>query len=301
MLVALGFVLCALVVLLFGRVIWNVAVKLGTSRSAKQIPVAMMELQADRDRLRVEHAMMARKLELRVQDIKLRMTEQMAEVSRNRNRIQTLVQDLASKSETLTTRETEIQKLSAEIAAYKADLANLTETIKHLTSTNATTQDENRRLISKLAEAQSALKMNDFVQSKWAQQMNTGTSPTPVMASQPMERTSEDRIKQRIHELTNVSAEISNPTNPIFESHPAPQILAAQPVTLEQKLVEAEREANAMTEELRSLDKMLQGATTSDKPVAAEAAPQEEPKQGPVANVISLAQRIKALQFDVKE
>ena len=300
MLVALGFVLCALVVLLFGRTIWNIAVRLGASRNAKEIPVAMLELQADRDRLRVEHAMMARKLELRVQDIKMRMTEQMAEVSRSRNRVQTLVQDIAAKNEIIATRDQEITGLTAEITTYKADLVSCTESIKHLTAANNTLQEDNRKLTSKLAEVQSALKLAESAESKWAQQLATGTSPNPVSTTSFKETTTEDRIKQRIDELTNLSVEMTGKTEP--QTTPTPALeLAPVHATLNQKLADAEREANAMTEELRSLDKVLQTAPESAPAPVSEKPVVVDENLGDVANVISLAQRIKALQFGSKE
>lgn len=301
MLVALGFVLCALVVLLSGRAFWNLAVRLGASRNAKQIPMAMLELQADRDRLRVEHAMMARKLELRLQDIKLRMTEQMAEVSRSRNRVQNLVQDIASKTESLGARDKEMERLNAQLATYQADLVSCTETIKHLTATNLTLEEDNRKLTGKLADAHSTLKLINPADSKWVEQLGTGTSPLAVVSDQPREKTAEDRIKQRIHELTNLSVEMSTRTEQPSKSVPAAQDLTIPQVSLDEKLAEAEREANAMTEELRSLDKMLQAVTPAPNETAVKVTTDEQEKSGPVANVISLAQRIKALQFGVKE
>jgi hypothetical protein len=81
---------------------------------------------------------------------------------------------------------------------------------------------------------------------------------------------------------------------------PAPQ-LAPTHSSLDQKLADAEREANAMTEELRSLDKMLQTAAEPAPAPGAEKPVTEEENRGAVANVISLAQRIKALQFGNKE
>ena len=315
MLVALGFVLCALLVLLSGRAIWNFAVRLGANRNGKQIPVAMLELQADRDRLRVEHAMMARKLDLRLQDIKLRMTEQMAEVSRSRNRVQNLVLDIANKTDNLAARDQEIERLNAQIAAYQADLVSCTETIKHLTTTNLSLEEDNRRLTTKLSDAHSTLKLINPADSKWAQQLGTGTSNLTLVSGQTKEKTTEDRIKQRIHELTNLSVEMSNRAEQPSQALPAVQDMATPQVSLDEKLADAEREANAMTEELRSLDKMLQAVTPATDNVF-KVKPNEEQKEpappspepiansgrsGPVANVISLAQRIKALQFGVKE
>lgn len=299
MLIALGFVLCALVVLIFGRAFWNLAVRLGASRNAKQIPVAMLELQADRDRLRVEHAMMARKLELRLQDIKMRMTEQMAEVSRSRNRVQTLVQDLAAKTENLAARDKQLTTLNTEIAAYKADIVSCTETIKHLTATNASLEEETRKLTGRLEQAESTLKLIDPANNKSLQQLSTGTDKIAI-PSQLRDNTPEDRIKQRIHELTNLSMEMHNKTETPSPALDAPAQIETAHNTIDQKLADAEREANAMTEELRALDKLLQVST--DLPAAIVDEPRVEPaKASPMANVISLAQRIKALQFGSKE
>jgi chromosome segregation ATPase len=309
MLVALGFALCALLVLLLGRAIWNLAVRLGARKNARQIPVAMLELQADRDRLRVEHAMMARKLELRLQDIKMRMTEQMAEVSRSRNRVQTLVQDLTAKTEGLAAREKDIEALKAEIATYKADLTSCTETIKHLTATTVTLQEDNRKLTSKLAEAQAAVKALTPAEDKLVEQLATGTSSSSAIANPFKESTSEDRIKQRINQLTNLSSEMTNKTEAPVQPVAAPDASIMPAITLDQKLADAEREANAMSEELKSLDKMLQTVTqkteesmkADDTEAPASTSEAEQAKPSTVANVISLAQRIKALQFGVKE
>ena len=87
MLVTLGFAVAALIALFLGRMIWSYALGLGKRRMQRSAPASMAELQADRDRLRAEYAMLARKLELRLDDLKTRLAEQTAEVSRNRNRI----------------------------------------------------------------------------------------------------------------------------------------------------------------------------------------------------------------------
>ena len=117
MLVALGFALALLMVLLFGRGFWAIATNFGARRKAKNIPIQMLELQADRDRLHAEHAIMARQLELRLEDIKARMTEQMAEVSRSRNRMQTLIEQLETSEATVANRDREIAGLMAQVEA----------------------------------------------------------------------------------------------------------------------------------------------------------------------------------------
>ena len=63
MFVVLGAALTLVAVLLFGRMAWNISQKLGAKRYERALPANILELQAERDRLRAEQAMMARKLE----------------------------------------------------------------------------------------------------------------------------------------------------------------------------------------------------------------------------------------------
>ena len=78
MLVALGFVGALLVGLLVVRGLWTYAVSLGKRRVERRAPSAIAELRADRDRLKAEYAMQGRRLQLRLDDLKTRMAEQMA-------------------------------------------------------------------------------------------------------------------------------------------------------------------------------------------------------------------------------
>ena len=97
MLLILGFASAAFLGLIAGRIAWKLAFRLGARQTQRNMPSSMIELQTDRDRLRAEHAMMAKKLELRLGDIKMRMAEQTAEVSRHRNRFEVLKQDVAKR------------------------------------------------------------------------------------------------------------------------------------------------------------------------------------------------------------
>jgi chromosome segregation ATPase len=301
MFIALGFALALVLVLLFGHTFWNIAMRLGARRQSKQIPTQMLELQADRDRLRADHAMMSRKLELRLDDIKTRMTEQMAEVSRHRNRVQSMIQDLEKRDDTIKHRDREVAALNAQLEVHKADLASCYDAIEKLT-VEATNRDgqlakqaaviaqfstnlrEKSALVANLSnELQSALKV--------VPQTDTGADPT------------ENRLMQRVAELTSISSQIATEreNNP-FTSGPAAQFNMAPTngeansrlASLNQQLADTERESVAMAAQLKALDVMMK----TDAPHVA----QEQPKKsGAMANVISLAQRIRALQKSVND
>ena len=116
MLLILGFSVAAFLGLIGGRIAWKLAFRLGARHTQRNMPSTMIELQTDRDRMRAEHAMMAKKLELRLSDIRMRMAEQTAEVSRHRNRFEILKQDLAKRDEELLERNAEIVTLRDEVS-----------------------------------------------------------------------------------------------------------------------------------------------------------------------------------------
>ncbi|NNF78460.1 MAG: hypothetical protein HKN05_10570, partial [Rhizobiales bacterium] len=132
MLFALGFILAALIAMFLGRGLWNYGVKIGQRRMQKLSPLSITEVQADRDRLRAEYAVMTRKLELRLDDLKDRMAEQMAEVSRNKTRIEDLHAEIDERDQLLAERESESANLKAKFEPLETELAARTASIQQL-------------------------------------------------------------------------------------------------------------------------------------------------------------------------
>ena len=297
MLVALGFVLALLLALLFGRGMWNVAIALGARRNAKNIPVQMLELQADRDRLRAEHAMMARKLELRLEDIKARMNEQMAEVSRSRNRVQSLIQQLETSEATLTIRDREVAALNSQVEAHKADLEAGASTLSQLTASNIGKDLEITKLTQSVSQLTLNLREKNGMVGRLNEELQSSlrlNSMPPVIAQDPDK--GELRIKRRIAELSSISAQMIDHQDGNVQNLNTPLMNMTQEVALNHqamlsdKVADAEREAEAMTLELEALDSMLDRKPPPIYPAPTPIKPSAK------ANIISLTQRIKALQ-----
>jgi cell division septum initiation protein DivIVA len=297
MLVALGFVLALLLALLFGRGMWNVAIALGARRNAKNVPVQMLELQADRDRLRAEHAMMARKLELRLEDIKARMTEQMAEVSRSRNRVQSLIEQLETSEGTLTIRDREVAALTSQIEAHKADLEASATTLSQLTAGNIGKDLEITKLTQSVSQLTLNLREKNGIVGRLNEELQTSLRVNAM--PQALSRDSgngEDRMKRRIAELTSISAEMGDHQDGNVQKLNTPLMNITQneipnrQISLNDKATDAEREAEAMTQEIKALDTMLDRKPPPIYPAPTPIKPKAK------ANIISLAQRIKALQ-----
>jgi chromosome segregation ATPase len=305
MLIALGFTLALILVLLFGHVTWNMAMRLGARRQAKQIPTAMLELQADRDRLRADHAMMSRKLELRLEDIKIRMTEQMAEVSRHRNRLQSMMQDIERRDEMIRIRDREVAALNAQLEVHKADLSACYDTIEKLTAESTHKDTQIGKQAAVIGQISISLREKSSLVGNLGQELQSALRVnTDAMA--PKSEGSEDRIHQRIAELTSISSQMSSqrdenpfladPTSQLGDhsNHQSPMASIARHESLHQQLADTEREAVAMAEQLKALDAII-------NPQKQIAEPQNQKKSGAMANVISLAQRIRALQRNAND
>jgi hypothetical protein len=98
MLIGLGFVLALLLVMAFGRGVWSLSNNFAKRQRSRDLPAAMLSLEADRDRLRAENAAMASKLEVVSENAKAAIASQTAEVARHRNRVVGLTEDINEKS-----------------------------------------------------------------------------------------------------------------------------------------------------------------------------------------------------------
>ena len=293
MLLILGFASAAFIGLIAGRIAWKLAFRLGARHTQRNMPSTMIELQTDRDRMRAEHAMMAKKLELRLGDIKMRMAEQTAEVSRHRNRFETLKQDVAKRDALLLERNAEIVTLRDKVSYLEAGLE---EKDKEIEALNEALPDEDTDEESVTPEA---------------------AAPVPT----------QDRLKIRIKELVSLSKQISKQKKdtPLELAQPVAMTeteivvkpadsntleFVAQSEVLEEKIIETERAAADLQDELKRLDQAWSETPpeVAPEPVVetkAEAetetpAPVEDEKpKSAITNVISLAQRIRLLHKDV--
>ncbi len=123
LLVVLGFSLATLIALFVGRLLWSMAIRIGSRRMQRQIPSTTGELHTERDRLRAEYALLSQKLGARLESSRMKMAEQMAEVTRTRNRIETLVAEINEKDAAQAARVQELLGLRARIAEQETAAA----------------------------------------------------------------------------------------------------------------------------------------------------------------------------------
>jgi septation ring formation regulator EzrA len=261
LLVVLGFALASLLALFVGRFFWSIAIRLGGRRMQKQVPSTVKDLQADRDRLRADYALVSQKLGSHLEAVKTRMAEQMAEVSRSRNRIQSLTEDVNVRDAEITLLKQKISELEADTAAKAGEISRLQAELNERSQTLT-------RLEGDLATAAMVAGPEEAI----AALGNAG-------------------IENRIQKLSALSDEIA-----ASRAAPGDATVPSLPADLDAKLAAAAAETAELQRELAKLDaawsEKLKGLDTS--PGKANA-----PDDPAVANVVSIANRIRNLHKDI--
>lgn len=123
---ALGALAAGLVALMILPAVWRRAVRLTTKRIEAATPVTMAEFRADKDQLRAEFALSTRRLEMNVDALRKRLSDQMSDIGRKKNDLTLLKSDrdqhLAIVQE-LEERETASRRRILDLEKEHADLA----------------------------------------------------------------------------------------------------------------------------------------------------------------------------------
>ena len=123
---ALGALVAGLIALVILPAVWRRAVRLTKRRIEAATPITMAEFRADKDQLRAEFALSTRRLEMNVETLRRKLTEQLAEVNQKRSDLGALKAErdrhLAAVTE-LEKREAELRARVAELERDGTDLA----------------------------------------------------------------------------------------------------------------------------------------------------------------------------------
>jgi hypothetical protein len=122
MLIGLGFALAMLLVFAFGRGIWSMSGRYAKRQREHDLPAEMLNLRAERDRMRAEHAVMSRRLEAVEEITKANTVMKDAEIARQRNRVLNLDKGVMDKDAELTAKSAEVSTLTDQIGELAQSL-----------------------------------------------------------------------------------------------------------------------------------------------------------------------------------
>lgn len=152
MYLAIGFLAAMLFSLMIMPLVHNRAVRLTTRRLEAATPLSMAEIQADKDQLRAEFAMSARRLEMSVDQLKNKTTNQLAELGKKSDAINRMKLELGEKNATIFDLEAREAAVKEKLAGTEAEFAAKTDALRAAEQALADKRNELARLNSELSD-----------------------------------------------------------------------------------------------------------------------------------------------------
>jgi chromosome segregation ATPase len=152
MYLAIGFLVSMLFGLMIVPLVHNRAVRLTTRRLEAATPLSMAEIQADKDQLRAEFAMSARRLEMSVDQLRNKTTSQLAELGKKSDAINRMKIELGEKNATIFSLEAREKAVKEQMRATEEEFAAKTEMLRGAESALTDKQAELARINHELSD-----------------------------------------------------------------------------------------------------------------------------------------------------
>jgi chromosome segregation ATPase len=152
MYLAIGFLVSMLFGLMIVPLVHNRAVRLTTKRLEAATPLSMAEIQADKDQLRAEFAMSARRLEMSVEQLKNKTSSQLAELGKKSDAINRLKIELGEKNAAIFALEAREKALKDERRATEEEFTSKTQLLRAAQQELADKRGELGKLTHELSE-----------------------------------------------------------------------------------------------------------------------------------------------------
>src|ERR1700754_2789803 len=130
MYLAIGFLVSMLFGLMIVPLVHNRAVRLTTRRMEAATPLSMAEIQADKDQLRAEFAMSARRLEMSVDQLRSKTTSQLAELGKKSDAINRMKIELGEKTATIFQLEAREKAVKDQMRGTEEEFAAKTQLLR---------------------------------------------------------------------------------------------------------------------------------------------------------------------------
>jgi chromosome segregation ATPase len=152
MYLAIGFLVSMLFGLMIVPLVHNRAVRLTTKRLEAATPLSMAEIQADKDQLRAEFAMSARRLEMSVEQLKNKTSSQLAELGKKSDAINRLKIELGEKNAAIFALEAREKALKDQLRTTEEEFSTKTQSLRTAEQQLADKQADLGKLNSELSE-----------------------------------------------------------------------------------------------------------------------------------------------------
>jgi chromosome segregation ATPase len=148
----IGFLVAALLGLLFIPLVHNRAVRLTMKRLEASTPLSIVEIRADRDHLRAEFAISTRRLEMTIEELKAKTSTQLAELGKKTDAINQLKKELAENKVTNVALEARTKTLRDQLRATEEELQIKSTALREAGRELADKEAELAKALGELAE-----------------------------------------------------------------------------------------------------------------------------------------------------
>src|SRR6202171_5405716 len=152
MYLSIGFLVSMLFGLMIVPLVHNRAVRLTTKRMEAATPLSMAEIQADKDQLRAEFAMSARRLEMNGDQLKNKTTSQLAELGKKTDAINRMKLELGEKNATIFSLEAREKAVKEQLRATEEEFTAKTEALRDAEKALKDKQGELAKLNTELSD-----------------------------------------------------------------------------------------------------------------------------------------------------
>jgi chromosome segregation ATPase len=252
MYLAIGFLISMLCGLMVIPLVHNRAVRLTTRRLEAATPLSMAEIQADKDQLRAEFAMSARRLEMSVEQLKNKTTNQLAELGKKSDAINRMKLELGEKNAAIFSLEAREAAVKDKLAGTEADFAIKTESLR--TAEQALTDKRNE-----LAKLNHELSDRSMVAD--SRQIELVAVRAQVDDLKNRVGDAEKEFADTQHRLELQRGESSTATRELVEARARVENLSQRVTDLDQQLTIQVKEAEQLGTRVNALEDQLSDQT----------------------------------------
>lgn len=248
MYLAIGFLISMLCGLMILPLVHNRAVRLTTRRIEAATPLSMAEIQADKDQLRAEFAMSARRLEISVDQLKSKTTSQLAELGKKTDAINRMKLELGEKNATIFALEAREKAVKEQLRATEEEFATKTEALR--TAEQALT--DKQRELSKTTTA-----LSDRSVAADSHQVELVALRTQIEELKSRVGDAEKDFTATQTRLTQERAESENATRNLAEARGRVEGLSQRVSDLDRQLIVQVKEAEMLGSRVTDLEGRL--------------------------------------------
>ena len=244
----IGFLVSALLGLLFVPLVHNRAVRLTMRRLEAATPLSIAEIRADKDQLRAEFAMSTRRLEMSVDQMKAKTTTQLAELAKKSDAINQLKKELGEKTAAIFALELRDKALRDQLRDSEQEFELKTSSLYEAERTLADKETGLEKVIAELGERSLAAD-NQRVELA-AARMQIEAMRLSVGEAERAVKAAEERLASERREAEIVTKELNGARGKLDN-------LAARTDELERQLVMQTTEAEVLSRRVHELEARL--------------------------------------------